>query len=138
MALPVIIPFAIGALILGGCVKAISDVRKSYPLATLEGSEWIPKNDGQSGRFVAFKTGGEIIGHGGCNQFFGQYDQEGMVLTIGALASTKKFCDGLMESESEFLQILQSTRRVESTHKELKLLGSEGEILMELQRRDWD
>jgi len=39
MALPVIIPIAIGALILGGCVKLAADAQKSRPLASLEGSE---------------------------------------------------------------------------------------------------
>ena len=72
MAFPVIIPLAIGALILGGCVKAVSEVRKSRPLASLEGSEWAPQNTGNLEQFIAFKQGGEIVGFGGCNNFFGQ------------------------------------------------------------------
>jgi len=138
MALPVIIPIAIGALILGGCVKLAADAQKSRPLASLEGSEWAPQKSEISEQFVAFKSGGEIIGHGGCNNFFGQYTQDGTKLKIGALASTKKYCQDVMDAEAEFIQILQATRKTESTHKDLKLFGSDGELLIELQRRDWD
>jgi len=34
MALPVIIPLAVGALLLAGCAKAITDARQSRPLET--------------------------------------------------------------------------------------------------------
>lgn len=138
MAIPIIIPLAVGALLLAGCAKAITDARQTRPLATLEGSEWGPINTASSDQFIAFKAGGEIIGHGGCNNFFGQYTQDGTALTIGALASTKKFCQGLMEAETAFIQNLQDTRRAEGTHKTLTLYGADGAILMELKRRDWD
>lgn len=138
MALPIIIPLAVGALLLAGCAKVITDARLARPLATLEGSEWGPLNTTSSDQFIAFKTGGEIIGHGGCNNFFGQYSQNGTTLTIGALASTKKFCKGLMEAEADFIQNLQATRRAEGTHKALTLYGADDVILMELKRRDWD
>jgi len=138
MAFPVIIPLAIGALILGGCVKAVSEARKSRPLASLEGSEWAPQNTGNLEQFIAFKQDGEIVGYGGCNNFFGQYTQDGTKLKIGALASTKKYCQDVMDAEAEFIQILQAARVADGTHKDLKLYGSDGEVLIELQRRDWD
>jgi len=138
MAIPIIIPLAVGALLLAGCAKAITDARQTRPLASLEGSEWGPQNNTSSDQFITFKSGGEIVGNGGCNNFFGQYTQDGTTLTIGALASTKKFCQGRMEAETAFIQTLQNTRRAEGTHKSLTLYGADGEILMELKRRDWD
>ena len=138
MAIPVILPLAIGALVLAGCAKVASDVRKARPLASLEGSEWGPETLPTPEQFVAFKAGGEIRGFGGCNQFFGQYSQEGQTLTIGALASTKKFCADVMQAENRFLQTLQETRKIEATHVTLRLYDAEGQQLMQLRRRDWD
>lgn len=138
MAFPVILPLALGALVLAGCAKVASDVRKARPLASLEGSEWGPENMAAKEQFVAFKAGGEITGHGGCNQFFGQYSQEGQTLTIGALASTKKFCADVMQAENRFLQTLQDTRKIEATQVTLRLYDAEGQQLMQLRRRDWD
>ena len=138
MAFPVIIPLAVGALVLAGCAKVANDVRKARPLASLEGSEWGPENIPALEQFVAFKSGGEVRGFGGCNQFFGQYSQEGQTLTIGALASTKKACPEGMEAESTFLKTLQDTRKIEATHVTLRLLDADGQELMQLRRRDWD
>lgn len=138
MALPIVLPLALGALVLAGCAKVASDVRKSRPLASLEGSEWGPVEAAAKEQFVAFKAGGEIIGHGGCNQFFGQYTQEGQTLTVGALASTKKYCADVMEAETAFMQKLQDTRKIEATHIALRLYDMDGAELMQLRRRDWD
>ncbi|WP_427454619.1 META domain-containing protein [Litorimonas sp. WD9-15] len=138
MAVQFLIPLAVGALVLAGCTKAVTEVRKSRPLATLEGSEWSPLTPGATEQFVAFKAGGDIAGNGGCNNFFGQYTQDGPKLTIGALASTKKMCATGMEDEAAFMKNLQDTRRAEATHKSLTLYGAEDNILMELKRRDWD
>ncbi len=138
MALPVLVPLAIGALVLVGCAKVAGEVRKTRPLATLEGSEWGPIPPTETEQFVAFKTNGEIIGHGGCNAFFGEYTQEGQTLKIGALASTKKMCRDLMDSEAAFMSHLQDTRRIEATHLKLRLYNANGEQLLQLRRRDWD
>lgn len=138
MALPIILPLALGALVLAGCAKVASDVRKTRPLASLEGSEWGPIETANFEQFVAFKTSGEILGHGGCNRFFGQYTQEGDTLKIGALASTKKFCVDVMDAENIFLTKLQDTRRIEATHLKLNLYDADGTQLLQLRRRDWD
>lgn len=138
MALPIILPLALGALVLAGCAKVASDVSKARPLASLEGSEWAPVDRSVKDQYVAFKSGGEINGHGGCNQFFGQYTQEGQTLTIGALASTKKFCADVMQAETAFMQKLQDTRKVEATHIALRLYDADGQQIMQLRRRDWD
>ncbi len=138
MAFPIIIPLAIGVLVLAGCAKVATDVRNNRPLISLEGSEWSQIPIGPSEQFVAFKSNGEIIGHGGCNAFFGQYTQDGPTLTIGALASTKKMCRDVMESESAFMRNLQETRRIDATHLKLSLYNADDEALMHLRRRDWD
>jgi len=130
-----VVPLVIGAVALAGCAKVVSDVRKDRPLATLEGSEWGYENSDQ---FVAFKSKGEVIGNGGCNNFFGNYTQTEGALTFGPLASTRKFCQGKMKAEQDFMNSIQNSRRFEATHKVINLLDENNQTLLTLQRRDWD
>lgn len=138
MALPIIVPLALGALVLAGCAKVASDVRKTRPLASLEGSEWGPTTEQSFEQYVAFRPNGEINGYGGCNRFFGDYTQDGETLKIGALASTKKYCADVMDAETTFLKTLQNTRRINATHLMLTLFDADGAELIQLRRRDWD
>ncbi len=130
-----VIPLAIGAIALVGCAKVVSDVRKARPLTVLEGSEWGLQETEQ---FIAFKTNGEVTGNGGCNNFFGSYNQEGDALTFGPLASTKMLCQGKMEAETRFMNAVQKSRRFEATHLEMSIIDEKGDTVLRLHRRDWD
>lgn len=134
-AVPAIVPLAIGAMAIAGCAKVITEGQKTQPLTSLAGSEWGFENSTQ---FIAFKSKGEVIGSGGCNNFFGTYKQEGQALTFGPLASTKKFCQGLMDAESLFLTSLHDTRQYKATHLEMSFIGENGDVLLQLRRKDWD
>ena len=136
MALPIILPLAIGTLVLVGCAKVAGEIRKTRPLASLGDSEWTPIETTAAEQYVKFKSNGEINGYAGCNRFFGNYIQEGDILKIGALASTKKLCPDVMDAETQFLKNLQNTRRVEATHISLKLYDADGTPLMQLRRKD--
>lgn len=141
MAFP-LIPLVILGLGLGlaACTKAVTTAKVDRPLYDLAGSEWGFKggSDKAPERFVQFRAKGELSGSGGCNNFFGTYDLNGTALKIGPLASTKKMCAGGMEDERAFLGALQSARRIEATHMALNIFGENGELLLGLQRRDWD
>lgn len=132
-----IVGIALIAVTLAACNKVITDKKQIQPLMDLAGSEWGPA-DNPFDQFVGFKSGGEMIGNGGCNNFFGNYDLENNAITIGPLASTKKFCQDSMQAESDFLSRLQTARKIEATHKELFLYDVDGIKILSLQRRDWD
>ena len=91
MALPVILPLALGALVIVGCAKLASDARKTRPLATLAGSEWGPVDTQAAEQFIAFKSGGEITGYGGCNRFFGQYTQNASSLALARWPAQRNY-----------------------------------------------
>lgn len=131
-----VIPLAIGAVALVGCAKVVTDMNKNRPLLTLAGSEWgLPETQ----QFIAFKSEGEVFGHGGCNNFFGSYSQEGERITFGPLASTKKACMGnIMQAEMQFLNSIQSARRFEANHLAILFMDEAGNTVLRLQRRDWD
>lgn len=122
---------------LTACQKVISNAA-DRPLASLIGTEWGPAQN-EFDQFIAFKDGGEIIGSGGCNNFFGSYTQNGRLITFGPLASTRKACPGpIMEAERDFLQLLENVRAADATFKELTLYGDNNQVLTTLRRRDWD
>ena len=126
--------------VLAACQKALSTAGQR-PLATLAGTEWgfAKTAEDTPERFVAFKTGGEVIGTGGCNRFFGNFYQDGRALTFGPLASTKKLCPPpVMAAERELLDLLGKVRAADATHLELTLYGADDAVLAVLQRRDWD
>lgn len=126
---------AIGAL--AACQKMLSEA-PTRPLPTLAGTEWAPF-DGPPDQFVAFRAGGEISGSGGCNNFFGSFTEQGRMLTVGPLASTKRACpEPIMSSEQNFFNLLANVRAAEATWKELRLYGENGQTLAILRRRDWD
>jgi len=131
------VPILLVTLALSACAKVAKNVKAQSPLATLAGSEWGPEDAGEVEQFVAFKMGGEVIGHGGCNRFFGSYTQDGNTLTFGPLASTKMACPNLKQ-EQDFMSALQSARSVEATHMHLILKGEDGTPVLTLRRRDWD
>jgi heat shock protein HslJ len=117
--------------------KAISQAA-NRPLTNLAGSEWGPV-DNQYDQFVAFKSGGDVIGSGGCNNFFGSFTQNGRLITFGPLASTKKACpQPIMTAEQDFLRLLENVRAVDATFKELTLYDADNQVLTTLRRRDWD
>ena len=132
------LPILIAGFLLTACVKMASANKKAIPMTVLAGSEWEPSSPlSTREQFVAFKSDGAINGHAGCNRFFGQYEQDGIILKVGPLASTKMACDA-MKAEHEFMQALQNTRTMDLSHMQLSLLGEQGEVLMQLRRRDWD
>ena len=135
MAFP-LIPVLIAGLTLAACASAMTTPKVKRPLTSLAGSEWSPH--GMQGQFVQFRSGGELSGSGGCNNFFGTYTVDGETLTIGPLASTKKMCASGMMEEQAFLSALQKARRIETTHLTLAMYDETGRLLLDLQRRDWD
>lgn len=122
---------------LTACQKVISQAA-DRPLASLAGTEWGPLQ-GDLDQFVAFKSEGDVVGSGGCNNFFGSFTQNGRLISFGPLASTRMACpQPIMDAERDFLQLLENVRAVDATFKELTLYGDNNQVLTTLRRRDWD
>ena len=84
---------------------------------SLEGTTWnlISFNDGQNLTSLVIDTeinaefkDGVVSGSSGCNTYTGAYQQNGLELSFGDLASTLMLCqeEGVMEQESAYLQAL--------------------------------
>lgn len=104
----------------------------------LTGSEWGPVNN-PFDQFIAFKSGGEVSGYAGCNQFFGTYELTGDRITFGPLASTRRACAGPQgAAETDFFNLLDQVRTLHVHGHELHLMGEGEAMLATLRRRDWD
>ena len=127
----------VGALAVSKMAKAqIADLKGHEPLTTLAGSEWGPENG--MDQFVQFMSDGDLAGNGGCNSFFGTYEQEGSELKIGSLIMTKKLCPDVMGAEQAFIAALENARGFEASFKEMNILDENGEVALSMRRRDWD
>jgi len=56
------------------------------------------------------KEGKKVSGFAGCNSFSGTYEEDGSTIS-NHLAATRMFCEGLMETETEFLKVLSSPHK---------------------------
>jgi heat shock protein HslJ len=119
-------------LVLGLCVLTPSFA------ADLAGSEWGFENSNQ--RFIRFQMDGKISGHGGCNRFFGSYEIENnSKLSFSPIGSTKMACaQPVMQKEFEFFKVLENTTFMNLNGLQLSLLGKDGQVLVNLVRKDWD
>lgn len=124
--------FVFGVFGLTSCQAASQNMEVAQ--MDLAGSEWGTSVERQ---FVQFGADGKITGNGGCNRFFGTYTQDGNMLKVGPLGSTKMACANLRQ-EQAFFEILNTARTIEATHTVLVLKGENNTPLLTLQRRDWD
>ncbi|MCH8112116.1 MAG: META domain-containing protein [Proteobacteria bacterium] len=113
--------------------------------AQLAGSEWRPTEIGNievpagSQMFVGFGGEGKVVGHGGCNRFFGTYNLTGISIEIGALGTTRMACpEPVMEREVRFLQALEDARQLARDGINMSLTDDAGNPLVRLLQTDAD
>ena len=73
----------------------------------------------------------KLIGHDGCNQFFGHYEAKASTINFKAISSTKKFCPP--ESQIDFASKVDYVDGFEIDGSTLTLSGN-GEVLYTLQK----
>lgn len=73
----------------------------------------------------------KVSGFSGCNSFFGNFNTENNLLSIGPLASTKKSClDQNSERESEILKALSTVDEFEVKDNNLQLKNSDEVVIV--------
>ncbi|MCA9928993.1 MAG: DUF4377 domain-containing protein [Anaerolineales bacterium] len=53
-----------------------------------------------------FMADGQLVGIGGCNNYFGSYQLDGNAISIEGVGSTEMWCEGAMDQEAAFLGML--------------------------------
>jgi heat shock protein HslJ len=87
---------------------------------------------------AVFGKDGTIAGSAGCNVYNGPVKASAPKISIGPLASTRKFCadpDGVMDQESHYLAALETAAkyRVQGSHMEMRT--TDGALVAQFQRR---
>jgi heat shock protein HslJ len=85
-----------------------------------------------------FGTDGTLSGNGGCNTYSGSYKVNGNEISIGPLASTKKFCNdpaGIMEQETQLLAALQTASTYLIEGNSLELRTQDGALAAEFSKK---
>ncbi len=115
----------------------------------LSGSSWevIAYNNGKQavtsviiGTTVdaTFGTDGTLSGSSGCNSYSGSYKLSGSQITVGPLASTKKFCGepaGVMDQESQYLTALQTAATYQVEGNVLELRTQDGALAVQFNKK---
>ena len=113
--------------------------------ATLAGSQWRPIEiegvavEGAPKIFLQFHDRNRVIGHGGCNRFFGSFKLNGGRIEFGLFGTTRMTCpQTVMDRERAFLNTLGKTATFVRDRIRLSLFNSAGNIVMKLVQTDPD
>ena len=86
---------------------------------------------------VSLTAEGEVQGRGGCNGFRGRYTLDGVTLTLGPIASTRRACPPpQMQQETRFFAALEATRAFRIEDGRLLLLDAAGAPVATLERQE--
>ena len=107
--------------------------------AKLEGTSWVVAAAGKRGPSLSLAGDGKLAGSGGCNRFFGSYEQQGEALSFSPLGSTRMACPpDIMKREQAFFDMLGKVRAARREASTLVLLDGAGQELATLSRRGAD
>ena len=77
---------------------------------------------------IEFSADGQVNGSAGCNSYFGSYSLDSDSLITSPIGSTQMWCEGIMEQESAFLQMLQTATGLTVTETELTIHTPDGDM----------
>ncbi len=106
----------------------------------LEDTDWVLEYYGEEDNLAPALQGsepsarfnsddGQVSGSAGCNHYFAVYELDGENLTIRDMGSTEMWCEGKMDQEREFMDILNMAESYQVTDDELRITGG-GAILI--------
>lgn len=85
----------------------------------LVNTEWLLEDLSGSGVLdraqttLKFDNANRLIGSGGCNRYFAEFQQQADRLKVGTIGSTRKACSpAVMNQETKFFQALERSQRV--------------------------
>ena len=87
---------------------------------------------------ASFGKDGNLTGNAGCNDYNGPYKVNGNQITIGPLASTRKFCNdpaGVMDQEAQYLAALATAATYQIEGTVLELRTKDGALAAQLSKK---
>lgn len=129
--------FLLSALLFGLTACQSTDVA-NQDTVPLQGSWHIEVVQGQptidySPAQITFDAEGKLHGNNSCNNFFGQYTQQGQELKLMPAGSTMKACvDALMQQEHKVMQAMPLVAKAKLQQGRLTLLSSDDKAVLVL------
>ncbi len=78
---------------------------------------------------IAFSEG-QISGQSACNRYFAGYTQEGTTLTFDQAGSSNMYCEGLMDLEADYLQVLSEVKSFELSGDTMTMKNQSGAAIL--------
>lgn len=131
--------FIVSALLLGLTACQGTDLTKNNSIP-LEGSWHIEAIQGKpvidySPAHITFEAEGKLHGNNSCNNFFGQYIQQGQELKLTPAGSTMKACvDALMQQEHKVMQAMPLVAKATLVEGRLTLLSNDDKPVLILSK----
>jgi heat shock protein HslJ len=96
----------------------------------------VAANPGRPPHVILQSENRRLVGSGGCNHLFGEYETGGGDLTFGTVGSTKMACAEGMDTETRFLKALESVRKWKIAGRVLELYDGTGVLLAQFEARE--
>ena len=97
-----------------------------WQVSELSGRRVVPSVDRRQPFIIFDAAKTQASGYAGCNRFFGGYELNGKALKFGPIGATRRACPDLEEAvETEFLKVLDATRRWRIVDGTLELLNGD-------------
>ncbi|HSM54916.1 MAG TPA: META domain-containing protein [Candidatus Sulfomarinibacteraceae bacterium] len=80
---------------------------------------------------IDFMAEGELGGIAGCNHYGASYTSEEGAFSVGEIERTLMACEGLMEQEDRYLEMLRAARSFVLEDETLTILTTEGDLVYE-------
>jgi len=109
-------------LSIAGCASEVVGPEGEWVLESYGDGETPPAGLTASATF----EDGEVTGSGGCNNYFGSYETDGSVITIGPVGSTEMWCEGAMDLEQAFLTGITTAETFKVKDGELRITYPDG------------
>ncbi|HEY7470765.1 MAG TPA: META domain-containing protein [Gemmatimonadota bacterium] len=116
-------------VLLSACSGAPAELAGSRWTLTQLGDAPVATADPERVPYLIFESAGRVGGHGGCNQFGGDYAIEGSTIAITGTVATLMACTDGMATEKGFLAALESARSYRIEGQRLDLLDANGALL---------
>ncbi len=120
------------ALSVLGCLPIGEANSAHLNIATLTNSRWVDVAAVQDRKPVSldFKDAVGVAGHAGCNAYFGNLEIKGQSLAFKQIGLTRMLCEPeSMDTESRYMNALNSTRSARIEKGVLELLDAQGKVL---------
>lgn len=76
----------------------------------------------------------KVSGTGGCNRFNGPITIDDDAIQIGPLASTRMFCEGKSDTETQYFTALEAARSFSVEDNMLSLKAEDGHVLLKFKK----